>query len=567
MKNIKESDEKSPDTNSSPASNNNIIQNHKNVSNLSSIRDITMPEKEEKERITRPELKYPTKHLIGFEELANATALYGDEYKLLFKVLWYNLLSYRLRTSKLLVGRLKPDGRISGLFVINSGRGKGEIKRVIKEYIKFFSGNCREPTSLHAEQLVGKSIYLKREKTHEERRGYLNSDFLIIDEAYNLLSSKELHYSEARKYLRTALDSYPHNTISKQLTELGEDYALEYEPICPVNLFLQPLTFDNDTLVLEGDIRRFIVAYVYMGDKDKTEALKRRIFDSYNDEDSILKFCKKINELDVFEVFQMSKDAKIKFAELSIALVSRGETYSRKICNFLESIAFTIQNNLLKFSAVQAYQHGRANIEIEDVELAFMDLFEIMEHTYEFIESKILGSLDYGNGWKGARFKDQEALKWLYDKGAISEENSNVSIKDYEDKLMELFNVKERRAIEYKNKHESREWIISKKAPGFSKLWLNFSPENSVSPPAIPAIHAFQIYNQTIEKVNLKNRTSIASIASIIDNEIEYTENLEENKINYGFLDNKELWNLGNLEGDEKAMDELNMRLLKSGED
>ena len=33
-------------------------------------------------------------------------------------------------------------------------------------------------------------------------------------------------------------------------------------PTCPISLFIQPKTFDNDILVLEGDIRRVIVPYV-----------------------------------------------------------------------------------------------------------------------------------------------------------------------------------------------------------------------------------------------------------------------------------------------------------------
>lgn len=551
----KEKSESSPGSPQKQTPIENMSSEHKKIS-MPSIKECTMPKKEKNEKPQKINLKYPTKHLLGFDELATATALYGDEYKLIFKILWYNLLSFHLRTSKLRAGRLKPDGRISVVFVINSGRGKGEIKRVIKKYVDLCSGNCREPTSLHAEQLVGKSIYLKREKKHEERRGYLNADYLIIDEAYNLLSSHELHYSEARKYLRTALDPHPHNTISKQLTELGEDHALEYEPTCPITLFLQPITFDNDTLVLEGDIRRYNIAYVYMGNKDKTDALKRRIFDSSDDEDSISKFHRKINELDVFETFKMSEDAKNKFAELSIALVYKGETYSKKICNFTEMIAFTIQNNLLKFSAVQAYQHRRSIIKLEDVELAYLDLFEVMEHTYEFIESKIHGSLDYGDGWKGARFKDQEALKWLYDKGTTSEETSNISIKEYENKLMELFNVKERRASEYKNKHESMGWIKSKKHPGVSKVWLNFNPDDSKSSPAIHAIQAYHIYNQIVEKVNSKRSASIAPIAPI---KIEDVIPLKAK--NYAELTNAELYDLAYKEYNENARNELEQRL------
>lgn len=533
-----------------------------------------IPKKLRKEGIEKLNLKYPTKHLLGYDELKAATALFGEEYTLIFKALWYCLVSYQLRTSKISVGRLKPDGRISPLFVINSGRGKGELKRVQKNFVKYFNGKCKEPTSLHAEQLVGKSVYLKKEKQHEERRGYLRSDFLIIDEAFNLLSSKDLHYSEARKYIRAALDPYPQNTVSKQLVELGEDHTLEYEPECPIILFVQPLMFENDILVLEGDIRRFIPVYVFMGESNKVNALKKRVFDSYTDEDSILSFCSMVKELEVLKSFTMSSDAKVRFAELSIHLMERGESYSPKIANFMEMIVFTLQNNLLKFSAVQAFQHTRSVIEVEDVELAFMDLFEVMEHTYQYVEYKIPGNLDYGDGWHGARLKDQEALEWLYEIRATSEESSNISIKEYEDKLMEIFNVKSRQAQKYKNKHESKGWIKSKKGPNVSKVWLNFDPEESERIGALPALGApYQQYQKIVknlksyESFNTKGCAGNAPNAGIKSNDIKKSESLEddhidEGKIDYESLGDEDLWNIAYHENNPEAQAILEARVL-----
>ena len=561
--------EKEGDFGQTPNTSKNRTPKDKNLSDdTPSLQEVTTPIKEQLTHKT-VKLSYPTQHLIGFEELAAATALFGSEYTLIFKALWYNLLSYRIRTSKISVGRMKPDGRLSMLYIVNSGRGKGELKRVQKDYINYFNGKCREPTSLHAEQLVGKSVYNKKEKKHEERRGYLRADFLIIDEAFNLLSSKELHYSEARKYIRTALDPYPLNVVSKQLTELGEDHVLEYTPECPINLFVQPLRFENDILVLEGDIRRFIPVYVFMGDNDKTDALKRRVFDSFNDEDSIQDFCNYVNKLMVFESFNMDSSAKTRFAELSIYMTEHGESYSPKIANFIEMVAFTLQNKLLKFAAIQAFQHGRNVIEVIDVEIAYVDLFEILEHAYGFVEYKIPGSLDYGDGWQGARSKDQEALKWLYEKGATSEEESNVSIQEYEDKLSEIFNIKDRQARKYKNKHETKGWVKTRKAPNISKIWLGFRPNPSDPLPALPAIGApYQEYKKLVKKikelpkVEPEGGAGNASIAGIEKGDIPIGKgdsNLDE-------LTNEDLWNIsqhGTGPTGEKAEDALNERLIK----
>jgi hypothetical protein len=293
-----------------------------------------------------------------------------------------------------------------------------------------------------------------------------------------------------------------------------------------------------------------------MGDSDKVSALKRRVFDSYTDEDSILKFCREINSLGIFDSFTMSSKAKVKLAELSILLVERGESYSFKIANFMEMIAFTIQNNLLKFSAVQAFQHHRHVIEVEDVELAFMDLFEIMEHTYSYVELKIPGSLDYGDGWNGARLKDQELLKWLYEKGATSEENSTVSIKDYEDKIMEIFNVKDRQARKYKTKYELRGWVKSKNAPNISKIWLTFTPDVSETTPASPASPApYHRYQKIAKKVEIYQKHTTKGCAGDAPDASVTTDDIQSD---HETLPDEDLHGIASNPNDPNAPDALN---------
>lgn len=132
-----------------------------------------------------------------------------------------------------------------------------------------------------------------------------------------------------------------------------------------------------------------------------------------------------------------------------------------------------MQNMLLKFCAIQALQDNTNLIDTNHVEFAFVDYAEILEHTYDFIESKILGSLDYGEAWGGAVKKDQETLKWLHEKGATSEETSKVSIKQYEEKIMDLYNVTERQARRHKARHEESGWIKSKKVNMIRKYGLH----------------------------------------------------------------------------------------------
>ena len=304
-------------------------------------------------------LEYPTKHLKHFDDLETASNLFGNEYKIIFKALWYQLMSFKIRESDIKMGRNRVDGRINALYPLKAGHGKGELKRMIKEFTKYFDKVYAEPTSLHAEQLVGKTVKSKKGNDYSYRYGYLHRDWLVIDEAFNLLSSNELHYSEARKYIRTALDHYPGNTIHKETTEIGDKAPLEYDPKCPVTIFLQPKVFDNDILVLEGDIRRVICPYVNMTGIDKTESYKRNIFDESDDQQAMETFCKYVSTIESFETFRATTDAKVKFMELFFDMRNHAINFNDKIRNFFDIEDYTIQTQLLKFSAIQSLQHGR----------------------------------------------------------------------------------------------------------------------------------------------------------------------------------------------------------------
>lgn len=426
-------------------------------------------------------LDYPTMHLKGFDDLADGTDLFGDEYTVIFKALWYQLMSFLIAESNLQMGRNKADGRINALYPLKAGHGKGELKRVIEYCMNYFNKTYAEPTSLHAEQLVGKPIKKPRSDEYRFSYGYLSRDWLVIDEAYNLLSSNELHYSEARKYMRKALDRYPGNTVYKETTEGGADAALKYDPICPITLFIQPVVFDTDMLVLEGDIRRVICPYVNMTGIDKKESLSRNIRDEAADDDAIYRFCQLMTRLQSFGKFRATPEAVDRFEELFFDLYDYGMNYNLKIRNFMDIIGYTMQTFLLKFSAVQAFQHGRDTIQPADVELAYLDLFEIMHHTYQYVNNKIPGFLNYGEGWQGAEAMDQEALQWLIDEGATSEDSA-VDSKDYAIKIMDLFDVKDRRAREIIKKYHDHGWIARKKGFHSTKIWITFEPDLHMAP-------------------------------------------------------------------------------------
>lgn len=365
-------------------------------------------------KVNKVQLAYPTGHLKCFNDLFEATGLIGDEYKPILKSVWYCLLSTLIAQKQLEQGAILVDGRINLMISLPSGSGKTEIKKTMKQILEKVGKDYVEPTSFHPEQFVGKVIPSKPNKDIERNfikvPGYLSLDFLMIDEGKDLLTSKESNYSESRKYLRLALDQYPHNTITKKGVDIEQKNALSYEPSCCVCILVQPFHLQEE-IVLAGDFRRFIISYIPMLRADKTESYKNRIRSKRNCTDSISKFYNFLNLITIPENFELTENAIDLFENLAILLINRGSNLTPKVKNFVDIMDHTIINMLLKFCTIQALQDSKNLIEPRHVEFAFVDYAEILEHTYDFIENKILGSLDYGEKWGGAVKEDQRDFK------------------------------------------------------------------------------------------------------------------------------------------------------------
>lgn len=351
-------------------------------------------------------MKYPTNHLVGFKELRQATRLFGNEYILIIKAIWYSLISCVNSNVVLELNQLQTDGRIHLLIPLKSGKGKKELKRVIKTVMTGLSKTVDEPTSLHPEQLVGKTIRHPRkgETEYENIEGFFSRDYLLIDEGRTLLTSNDLIYSESRRYLRLALDSYP-NVIYKKPVDVPFGHELEYKTYVGCSIFTQPYSFSEE-FATDGDLRRFVVPYVNMSGIERKKAYKMRIDDENSSEDSIDAFIQFTKSLKDLKSYVMSKDGKNEFNRVFNILIDRGFSYSDKIRDYIDIYDFTVQDLLLKMSAIQALQTNTNIISKLHVALAASDLFEFLEHLYLFVENKITGDLNYGEEWLGAVKED-----------------------------------------------------------------------------------------------------------------------------------------------------------------
>lgn len=545
-------------------------------------------------------LNYATGHLKHFEDLKKATRLSGKYLTIVLKALWYGLLSCIMPKLKLRLGNVITDGRIHLLIPLKSGGGKNELNRVIKSVLKKLELSCEEPTTLHPEQLIGKVIkrYIRNEPHYEYIYGYFDLDYLIIDEGRTLLTSDNLIYVESRKQLRNALNPFPDNDITKKSVDIPLEKELKYKPYNGTCIFVQPYPFSED-FATDGDLRRFIVPFLPKKITDKSKAYTDRVMGVDGNEE-LHNFTDYLKEIRTFflkngsigvddagnpaytkeDCFTLEDGVKTYFDELSQLLIKHGiNNTSYKVQNFADMTDFTLQNLLLKLCTIQAIQNKSTTITKDNVSLAFVDLVEFTTHLYLFIDSKIIGSMNYGELPDKISGKDGEALDWLIEEEAVSYDSSNVSIQNYEDKIMEIYNVGERQAIRIKQKHVDNGWIKSKKGHGVSSVWLisdiksGQEVQNLHDIDEIDDMSLQDKYDEIIQDFmsGKSGKSSINSteyfngyVGDAPEGEVHQSHNEDdnENRSNYDLMDDEALCNKAYIGGDESAMEKYEARLL-----
>jgi len=301
---------------------------------------------------------------------------------------------------------------------------------------------------------------------------------------------------------------------------------------------------------------------------DRTEAYKSRVLEVNQDKNEpILAFTEFINCLSDSKEYKISSEAKTELIEDHLILVRHGFSYSTKTRNFMDLYDFTIQDLLLKMSYIQAFQEGANTIARDHVARAFIDLVEFTEHLYQFLENKVMGSLDYGETWNGATDKDKELLRFLYDEGATSREESTVSIVAYENKIQDVFEVEKRQSINIKRKHERNGWIKSKKGKHDSLVWLEFEPDvrparDAMQPTILKKFYLDKIKNYVPDCALPLTCHDYRSGDAQIEKVQPPSSDKETKKIDYESMPYEEIQNRARFQNDPEAQAELDRRLL-----
>lgn len=417
---------------------------------------------------------YPTKHLPYFNDFKELLGLKGEKYRVIEKTLYYSIIG-ALSCKNIEMGNIRTDTRIPVAIALPSGKGKKNIKNLFEVVSKETGLNFSSPTSLHPEQLVGKTILKKKgkEETIHQIKGHLADDIVLFEEGLELIRAKDDKYAESRAYISIALDPIGQNEIAKRMVDFQRDSSLRYVPECTVVLLFQPYRL-NEEVALQGLLRRFLFPYIdlvgYDFSKEYEERLKKREIKL----DEFISYLKWIRNRESGIIIKEFQAEKLK--ELHLKLIGELRGRSEKSSNFINITDFTLQDIMLKLASIIAIVHGRDEVDDECLEFAYADLFEIYSHCMQFVEKKVHGMLDYGNSWGGASSDDRSCLEWLADKGALSYETSTVGIKEYEEAIAALCNLKSEGARRRFYTHRNASWIKSWKGKHESKVWLVIEP-------------------------------------------------------------------------------------------
>lgn len=428
-------------------------------------------------------LEFKTAHLKNFEDLLNASNLIGKAYTLALKALWYQLVGVPLATKTVSLGKVKADMRESLTFAIVSGNGKNLLRTCSEEILTKGKFKVISPTSYHAEQFVGKMLPVKDKGKiikWEENKGHFDSDLISIDEALLLLQSNDKAEKDVRAKIAQALNIYKKNFVYKRSVDNKVEEALGYYPSCVFQFFIQPLRLPEN-LITQGFLRRPPIIFVDISKEPDT-----RYTDRWGEEDSSEKGAKTFSEL-IFEVSDWAKNKEFNvtpetlevFKKLDLAVLDFGRSHSRKANNAMTVLHFTMQERLLRMATLLAASNKEDSIRPCHVILAFLDLIEILSSELDFLENFVTGDFSYGLGWKGITGKKQELLRWLYDMGATTMQESNVTIADFKEQICKVYNIKDRQAVDKMTSLRDDGLIQAKKTQVSSIVWLNFSPEVS----------------------------------------------------------------------------------------
>jgi len=446
-------------------------------------------------------LHYYTNHLFYYHEFSSLIGLYGRHYIPILKARWYQLHGGILQ-KEIQFGKMHTDTRMHIAYPLPTEAGKNEIiygiKKLLEVGIKkendsYFT--ISEPISYSPESLVGKYIERlidnpdpnkkRKIKKKIENRGHLDNDFLEFDECNKLITSDSPEDNQAREYLSKSENPIGRNKVEKRLVD---DIPTEKVSYCPNNTnsyYFQPFKKIPESAILQGFMRRKLIPVGNVNlflnpaeDEIYLDKLSDTDF-SYNDyQEKLIQHFELMRTRLHKTNFVFDEDARGLLKDYSLYISGQGKLHSEKIANYCKIIKYSILANLIKMSCIISASQYSNIVNEKSVALAYMDLVELMQNTFDFVYEKTLGDFDYGAKWKGANYKEQECLKYLFQEKAFGLESSRVTIWDFVTLVVKpIFKIGETQARNRYLEMKKKGLIDSKQTNKYdSRVWLNFNP-------------------------------------------------------------------------------------------
>jgi hypothetical protein len=477
-------------------------------------------------------LHYVTNHLPFYHEFSSLISLYGRHYIPILKARWYQLHGGIIQRNFRL-GSLFGDTRLHVAYPVVTEGGKNDliygVKSLIEKGIYKKEGEVftmSEPISFHAESLIGKRVertidnpeFLSREvkspkkiKSKVENRGHFNDDFLDFDECREVIISEKPDSQTAREYLSKAENPLGRNKVEKRSVDDLEDEKISYNPKCTNSYFFQPYGFIPEDAMLQGFMRRKLIpvgninAFLNHADEktylDKTETLN---FSEEEYQETLINHLNNMRSQTNAREFSFTNDAQDKIREYGLYLSQQGRIHSEPISNYCKLTKFTTLTNLVKMSCIIAGSYYQNVVNENHVSLAFMDLTELLQNTFDFIKLKVKGDFSYGTSWGGATWKEKECLRTLFRDKSFSKETSKMTISTFVKICEEVFGVKEDQARNRFYTMKKRKLIDSVQVgKDSSAVWLIISPkEHKEYLEGSKGVKGFNTYDLIFSSIN-----------------------------------------------------------------
>lgn len=417
-----------------------------------------------------------TAHLKNYDEFDKYLGLDGDGYNAFKKGLWYMAHSLKQPTLSYKINhKTKIDNRKHILGIAPPASGKTTTKNAMKRLITKES-SIETAGLCHPQQLIGKVKPETKKSPAKEIPGIFSYNFVIHDEVQDMINEKNDLHSQAQKLKRQAMDTYEDNMISKKLVDNLPENTMECMSPSRMLDFAHPVKLESpffDT----GSFRRYDIHQI------ATE---------------------EVIDLSSITGFELDKNNEVndypKLLDKECAPNKYNTKFDQKTLNIITNCHATLLTYLLKCKNENAFRYGLLmrysfrsmiaknvyilalanNEKIPSVQTTLMACRDTILFVFESIKAiNDLANIGTSSDiWKGLEENDAIALMWLMRKGAINQEDSNVSISKFWTVLSHLYGCKKTQARAHYYRLKKDSYVNSKKGKDSSVIWLTFIPKD-----------------------------------------------------------------------------------------